>query len=48
MLDNNEGNPIVNLNTFSTGEFHRFSWPDGTVKALDKEVESFISVMLYE
>jgi len=50
IADNNEGNPFSQFKyVFSTGSFIDSLSLNGTIKsAYDKEVESFISVMLYE
>lgn len=50
IADNNEGNPLNQFKyVFSTGSYIDSLSLDGTVKsAYDKEVESFVSVMLYE
>lgn len=50
IADNNEGNPFNQFKyVFSTGDYIDSLSLDGTVKdAYDKEVESFVSVMLYE
>jgi uncharacterized protein (DUF2141 family) len=50
ITDNNEGNPYSQFKyVFSTGNFIDSLSLNGTVKnAYDKEVESFVSVMLYE
>lgn len=50
IADNNEGNPYSQFKyVFSTGNFIDSLSLNGTVKsAYDKEVESFISIMLYE
>jgi hypothetical protein len=50
IADNNEGNPLNQFKyVFSTGDYIDSLTLDGTVKsAYDKEVESFVSVMLYE
>ena len=50
IADNNEGNPFNQFKyVFSTGDYIDSLSLGGTVKnAYDKEVESFVSVMLYE
>jgi uncharacterized protein (DUF2141 family) len=50
IADNNEGNPLNQFKyVFSTGDYIDSLSLGGTVKdAYDKEVESFISVLLYE
>ena len=50
IADNNEGNPYNQFKyVFSTGDFIDSLKLSGTVKsAYDKEVESFVSVMLYD
>lgn len=50
IADNNEGNPLNQFKyVFSTGSYIDSLSLDGTIKsAYDKEVESFVSVMLYE
>ncbi|MFV8324547.1 Ig-like domain-containing protein [Flavobacterium sp. ZS1P14] len=50
IADNNEGNPLNQFKyVFSTGDYIDSLSISGTVKnAYEKEVESFISVMLYE
>lgn len=50
IADNNEGNPFDQFKyVFSTGDYIDSLSLGGTVKsAYDKEVESFVSVMLYE
>ena len=50
IADNNEGNPFDQFKyVFSTGDYIDSLSLDGTVKsAYEKEVESFVSVMLYE
>jgi uncharacterized protein (DUF2141 family) len=50
IADNNEGNPYSQFKyVFSTGNFIDSLSLNGTIKsAYDKEVESFVSVMLYE
>ena len=50
IADNNEGNPLDQFKyVFSTGDYIDSLSLGGTVKsAYDKEVESFVSVMLYE
>ncbi|MGO4905540.1 Ig-like domain-containing protein [Flavobacterium sp. W20_MBD1_R3] len=50
IADNNEGNPFNQFKyVFSTGNYIDSLSLDGTVKsAYDREIESFVSVMLYE